>query len=116
MGTPAAQKRNRLAGWAALRQAAFISLALVLGVGAAWAKASRYDTHALPSPHFSTSVKVARVLFHNSLGEDAQPIIAANCCLPGPDWSGIAPLPVEPVAAGTPPAAFQSPRAPPALA
>jgi len=41
----------------------FIALALALVFVSTWAKTSRYDLHATPSAHFSTSVKVARVLF-----------------------------------------------------
>lgn len=93
-----------------------IALAAVVLLGATWAKASRYDENALPSPHFSASVKIARVLFHNGPGDESQALIAAHAHLPEPDWSGLAPLPAQVESPGNPPLPSQSLRAPPALA
>jgi len=94
---------------------AFFAMAIVMAYGATWAKVSRYDERALPSPHFSTSVKIARVLFHNSTGDEPQALIAAGAVMPGPEWGGLAPLPAEPAPAGSPPLLFQPLRAPPSL-
>src|SRR5271170_7590677 len=80
------RRKNRLTGKPARRVVAILALAAVVVFGATWAKISRYDARALPSPHFSTSVKIARVLFLNGLGDEPQALIAANEILPGPDW------------------------------
>ena len=99
----------------ALRRLAFLAVAALVVFGATWAKASRYDLHALPSPHFSASVKIARVLFHNGPGDEPQALIAANSRVPEPDWDGLAPFAEQAEAAGEPPLPSQSLRAPPAL-
>lgn len=52
--------------------------------GSTWAKASRYDRNALPSRHFSTSVKVARVLFQNYVHANAPAILAVAIAFPEP--------------------------------
>jgi hypothetical protein len=97
----------------ALLTLAVFALAAVVFLGATWAKASRYDLRAIPSPYFSKSVKIARVLFLNELGDEPLALAAANPRMPGPDWSGIAPLP-DPVASiGEAPLPFQRFRAPP---
>jgi hypothetical protein len=43
-----------------LLAATFIALAIALVCVSTWAKTSRYDRHASPSRHFSTSVKVVQ--------------------------------------------------------
>ena len=97
----------------ALRMLAVLALAGAVLFGASWAKASRYDLRAVPSPHFSTSVKIARVLFLNGLGDEPLALVAENPLLPGPDWSGVAPLPAPVTAIGAAPLPFQRFRAPP---
>jgi len=116
MGRSALNRKNPGTEKPKLRVAVFMALAAVIGFGSIWAKASRYDAHAMPSPHFSTSVKLARVLFHNGLGDEPQALISTSLGVPRPDWNGIAVLGVRPLVAGTPPLPFQSLRAPPALA
>jgi hypothetical protein len=100
----------------ALRALAFVALAGLVLFGATWAKISRYDERALPSPHFSTSVKIVRVLFHDGPCDGPQALIAANARLPEPDWNGLAPFPEAAAASGNPPLPFQALRAPPAAA
>lgn len=94
----------------------FVALALAVVFGAAWAKASRYDWNAAPSPHFSASVKIARGLFHSGVGDEAQALIAVNAHVPEPDWSGPAPIPVPVESPGNPPLPYQALRAPPRVA
>lgn len=95
------------------RLAAYLALTAVVLFGGIWAKLSRYDVHAFPSPHFSTSVKVARALFHNGLGDEPQALIESNASLPEPEWAGFAPLPEQAEIAGAVPPPFQTFRAPP---
>jgi len=98
----------------ALRALVFVALAGVVVFGATWAKISRYDERALPSRHFSASVKIVRVLFHDGPGDEPQALVAANARLPEPDWNGLAPIPAAVAASGEPPLPFQTLRAPPA--
>ena len=88
-------------------------MAAALLFGVAWAKASRYNVNAVPSPQFSASVKIARALFHSAPDDDSQALIAASARLPEPDWSGIAPLPFRLEMPGSRSLPFQALRAPP---
>ena len=106
---------NGLRNRPALRILAVLVLAGVVLFGASWAKASRYDLRAVPSPHFSTSVKIARVLFLNGLGDEPLALVAGNPPLPVPDWSGVAPLLAPVTAIGAAPFPFQRFRAPPTI-
>lgn len=115
MRTSALQRQRPLSGKPAFRLAAFFALAVVVVLGASWAKVSRYDLNALPSPHFSTSVKIARVLFHSGPGDEPQAMIAAGASLPEPEWRGFTPLPPQFEVAGTPPQLFLALRAPPSV-
>ncbi len=72
------------------RQAASLVALVFVVLGATWAKASRYSEQAFPSPHFSTSVKIAQAPFHNGLGDEPQALISAGAKLPEPDWHGYA--------------------------
>jgi hypothetical protein len=93
-----------------------VALALAVVCGAAWAKASRYDEHALPSPHFSTSVKIARALFYDGPRDEARALMATRAHVPEPDWNGPAPAVVSVESTGNLPLLFQALRAPPFLA
>jgi len=104
---------NTVTAKPAQRVAAILALVVVVACGATWAKVSRYDQNAFPSPHFSTSVKIARALFHNGLGDEPQALIDAGARLPEPDWDGFAPLPEQLEIAGSTPLPFQALRAPP---
>jgi hypothetical protein len=88
-------------------------MAAVVLFGATWAKASRYDLRAVPSPHFSKSVKVTRVLFLNWLGDEPVALAATNPRMPEPDWGGLTPLPAPMAATGAAPLLDQRLRAPP---
>jgi len=90
----------------------FVLAALFL-IGVTWAKVSRYDLRALPSPHFSSSVKIARVLFQAVPGDEPQALTDAGANLPEPEWNGLAPRPASAAIAGVPPLPFQAFRAPP---
>ena len=97
-----------------LRQyVAVVALTVVLVLGSTWAKTSRYDKQAAPSPHYSTSVKIARVLFQSGLGDEPQALIEAGASLPEPNWNGFVPEPESATIAGAPPVPFQALRAPP---
>ena len=100
----------------AVRRLLLLGLAMAMLFGATWAKTSRYDETALPSPHFSSSVKIARGLFQGDPGHEAVALIVERENLPRPDWSGLAPLPTQEELPGNPPRRFQALRAPPALA
>jgi hypothetical protein len=115
MQTSAIQRTRHVSAKRAVRLAAFFALAAVVVFGASWAKVSRYDLRAVPSPHFSKSVKVARVLFHSGLGDEPQALIAAGANLPEPDWNGFTPLSPQFEIAGAPPQLFVALRAPPSL-
>ena len=91
-------------------------MALVLLFGAAWAKASRYDSNAVPSAQFSSSIKIARALFPSTPDDDSQALIMAAACLPEPDWSGIAPVPAALLSPGNPPLPARALRGPPVAA
>jgi len=97
----------------AQRVAAVLALALVVVLGAIWAKVSRYERHALPSCHFSKSVKIARGLFHSGLDEEPQALLDSAASLPEPDWAGFAPLPEQVEISGATRLPFQALRAPP---
>jgi len=113
MQTSALRRQNPVTWKRAQRTVAVFALAAVVVCGATWAKVSRYDGRALPSPHFSTSVKIARIFLQNGLGDEPQALVDAGASLPEPDWNGFAPVP-DPVAiAGAPPLPFQALRAPP---
>ena len=90
-------------------------MALALLLGSAWAKASRYNLNAVPSPQFSSSVKIARSLFHCVPDDDCQALIQAATRLPEPDWSSIAPAPPLPELPCNRSLPFQALRAPPSL-
>lgn len=113
MGIETVGRQNRARGSSACKTLPFFTLALAMLLGAAWAKASRYDLRAAPSPYFSKSVKIARILFVNGLGELPFALSAASPRLHGPDWSGLAPLPAQFTAHGAAPLPFQRFRAPP---
>ena len=115
MRIPALRRQNPVTGRPARRAVAFMALAAVMVFGATWAKVSRYDARAVPSTHFSASVKIARVLFHSGLGDEPQALIDAGASLPEPDWSGFTSLPVQLEITGAPPLPFQALRAPPTL-
>ena len=104
---------NAVTAERARRLAAVLVLVLVVVFGAIWAKVSRYDEHAFPSPHFSKSTKIARTLFQNGLGDEAQALIDTGAKLPEPDWDGYAPLPDPVEIAGATRLPFQALRAPP---
>ncbi len=95
------------------RAVAFISLVVVVIIGASWAKASGYNEQAFPSPHFSTSVKIARALFYSGVGDEPQALIDAGAKLPEPDWDGYAPPPEQFEIAGATRLPFQALRGPP---
>ena len=97
----------------ARRASAFLALAAVLVFGATWAKVSHYEARAVPSPHFSASVKIARAIFHSGLDDEPQAQIAAAASLPEPDWNGFALLPDPLEIAGAPPLPSQALRGPP---
>jgi len=113
MEIPTAGRRNRASGSSACKALPFLTLALVVLLGASWAKASRYDLHAAPSPYFSKSVKIARIFFVNGLGDLPFALSVAKQRLPEPDWSGLAPLPAHFKAPRAAPLPFQRFRAPP---
>jgi len=116
MGIELPGRMNRSLGRSALHAPAVFALAATVLFCAAWAKASRYDLRAVPSPYFSKSVKIARILFVNGLSDEPFAMAAANPQLPEPDWNGIAPLPAPVTAIGAPPLPFQRFRAPPTVA
>jgi len=74
----------RMRGRWTIATVAFLLLAVSLVFGSTWAKASRYDRNAAPSRHFSTSVKVARVLFQKCVNVDAPAILAVAIAFPEP--------------------------------
>jgi len=113
MRVPAFQLQNPVNGNSARRALAFLALAAVLVFGATWAKVSHYEARAVPSPHFSASVKIARALFHGGLGDEPQALMEAVAGLPEPDWIGFALPPDSLEMAGAPPVPFQTLRAPP---
>jgi hypothetical protein len=92
---------------------ALLALAAVLLFGVTWAKFSRYNVSSAPSPHFSASVKAARVPVMTSTDNDPQVLLQAGTILPEPDWNGFVPLAGEVETVGAPPLVFQALRAPP---
>jgi hypothetical protein len=102
-------------GRSAVLVGACIALSVAMLFVSTWAKVSRYDTHAAPSRHFSTSVKVARVLFHSWIGLEAPAVVFAFSSVPAPHQNA-AVLHVEPPLACATAAVllFPSLRAPPA--
>jgi len=102
------------------KRAAFVAACIVLAVMllfvSAVAKTSRYHVNATPSRHFSTSVKVARALFHNWASVEAPAVLVQVSGLPE------APR-IEPAPVAQPPSEvasasvllFPSLRAPPVL-
>src|SRR5208282_4360518 len=116
MGINRPGRGNTSRGRSAPRTSALLLVAAVVLFGATWAKASRYDLRAVPSPHFSKSVKIARVLCLHWLGDETDALAAANSELPEPGWSGIAPLPSPETAAGATSLPFPRFRAPPTAA
>jgi hypothetical protein len=113
MRIPALRRQNPVTWRRAQRLGAFLGLAAVMLWGVTWAKVSRYNGRAVPSCHFSASVKIARVLFFTGMGDEPQALVEAGANLPEPDWSGFASLPEQVEMAGAPPLAFQAFRAPP---
>ena len=113
MAIPTLQRQNRVTWRGARRATVLFALAAVVLYGVSWAKVSRYDLRALPSPHFSASVKIARVLFQTALGDEPQALIKAGASLPEPEWSVLAPVSQQVEMAGAPPLLFQALRAPP---
>jgi len=113
MPIPVLQRQFPVTWRRARRAAVLFAVTAVVLYGVTWAKVSRYDLRALPSPHFSASVKIARVLFQTALGDDPQALIKAGASLPEPEWSGLAPVSQQVEMAGAPPLPFQALRAPP---
>jgi len=70
----------------------------------------------MPSPQFSASVKIVRVLFPTVPVDESQALIAAQAHIPEPDWAGLAPLPASAVLPGNPPLPSRAFRGPPNLA
>jgi len=107
---------RRRSGWhggPALTTLAALAMVAVVLTGTTWAKASRYDLRAVPSPHFSKSVKMARVPTLEGLGAATDALAAVKSAIPEPEWSGIAPLPAPETASGAIPLPFPRFRAPP---
>jgi|SRR5271168_1386347 len=107
---------DRTRGGIAAQAATCLLLAAMMLFISTWAKASRYDLRAVPSPHFSKSVKMARGLFLNALGDEPVALTAANPQLAEPQCGGAAPAPLRVTADGAAPLPFQRLRAPPSAA
>ena len=109
------QRIARASGQRAVMLATCIVLVFALLFVSTLAKTSRYDLRAAPSRHFSTSVKVARVLFHSWAGLEAPAAMATVDGVATPPRLERAPFPAQPslTVASALVLSFPSLRAPP---
>jgi hypothetical protein len=116
MASKAASRRATAGGKSPFVVVVFISLAVALVIVSTRAKTSRYDLHAKPSRHFSSSVKIARLIPLDFLGAEAAAVPGVPQQLPVPVLSGWAES-VQPMEARVAVSRFPFPplRAPPLL-